>query len=188
MGAFDQAIPWSTEGARGCRRFLDRVWRLMEMLVDSDKVSSDMAYDVNFTIKKVSEDYERMKYNTAIAQMMSLVNAFYAKGQVTRGELRILCLLLKPRLPAHHRGDQRTVRPRAGTVPLAVAEARRKGARQGDGGDRRADQRQGGAAGWRSPPTSPARARRPTSPQTRTCRSCWAARRCASSSSCRGGW
>ena len=58
MGAFDQAIPWSTEGARGCRRFLDRVWRLMEMLVDSDKVSSDMAYDVNFTIKKVSEDYE----------------------------------------------------------------------------------------------------------------------------------
>ena len=99
MGAFDQAIPWSTEGARGCRRFLDRVWRLMEMLVDSDKVSSDMAYDVNFTIKKVSEDYERMKYNTAIAQMMSLVNAFYAKGQVTRGELRILCLLLNPVSP-----------------------------------------------------------------------------------------
>ena len=99
MGAFDQAIPWSTEGARGCRRFLDRVWRLMEMLVDSDKVSSDMAYDVNFTIKKVSEDYERMKYNTAIAQMMSLVNAFYAKGQITRGELRILCQLLNPVSP-----------------------------------------------------------------------------------------
>ena len=71
----------------------------MEMLVDSDKVSSDMAYDVNFTIKKVSEDYERMKYNTAIAQMMSLVNAFYAKGQITRGELRILCQLLNPVSP-----------------------------------------------------------------------------------------
>ena len=58
-----------------------------------------MAYDVNFTIKKVSEDYERMKYNTAIAQMMSLVNAFYAKGQITRGELRILCQLLNPVSP-----------------------------------------------------------------------------------------
>ena len=46
MGAFDQAIPWSTEGARGCRRFLDRVWRLMEMLADAEGVSTDMAYDV----------------------------------------------------------------------------------------------------------------------------------------------
>ena len=143
MGAFDQAIPWSTEGARGCRRFLDRVWRLMEMLVDSDKVSSDMAYDVNFTIKKVSEDYERMKYNTAIAQMMSLVNAFYAKGQVTRGELRILCLLLNPVSPHITEEINELCGPRAGTVPLAVAQVRRKGARQGDGGDRRADQRQG---------------------------------------------
>ena len=99
MGAFDQEIPWSTEGARGCRRFLDRVWKLMEMMDDSEAISKDMAYDVNFTIKKVSDDYEKMKYNTAIAQMMSLVNAFYAKGQVTRGELRILCLLLNPVSP-----------------------------------------------------------------------------------------
>ena len=58
-----------------------------------------MEVPVNAMIKKVSEDYERMKYNTAIAQMMSLVNAFYAKGQVTRGELRILCLLLNPVSP-----------------------------------------------------------------------------------------
>ncbi|OPZ67143.1 MAG: Leucine--tRNA ligase [Firmicutes bacterium ADurb.Bin467] len=99
MGAFDQAIPWSTEGARGCRRFLDRVWRLMEMLNSAEGVSKDMAYDVNFAIRKVTEDFERMKFNTAIAQMMSLVNAFYAKGSITRTELRTLLHLLNPVAP-----------------------------------------------------------------------------------------
>ena len=99
MGAFDQAIPWSTDGARGCRRFLDRVWRLQEMLVDDDGVSEDMAFDVHSCIKKVSEDYERMKYNTAIAAMMTLVNAFYAKGSVTKGELSVLIRLLNPVAP-----------------------------------------------------------------------------------------
>ena len=99
MGAFDQAIPWSTDGARGCRRFLDRVWRLQEMLVDGDGIRDDMAFDVHSCIKKVSEDYERMKYNTAIAAMMTLVNAFYAKGSITKGELRALILLLNPVAP-----------------------------------------------------------------------------------------
>ncbi len=99
MGAFDQEIPWSTEGARGCRRFLDRVWKLMEMMGEGEGISKDMAYDVNFAIKKVSEDYERMKYNTAIAQMMSLVNAFYAKGQISRGEMKVLIQLLNPVAP-----------------------------------------------------------------------------------------
>ena len=99
MGAFDQAIPWSTEGARGCRRFLDRVWRLMEIMTDDEGVSQDMAYDVNACIKKVGEDYERMKFNTAIAAMMSLVNAFYTKGGITRGEMKILIQLLNPVAP-----------------------------------------------------------------------------------------
>ncbi len=99
MGAFDQAIPWSTEGARGCRRFLDRVWRLMEIMTDEEGVSKDMAYDVNACIKKVGEDYERMKFNTAIAAMMSLVNAFYTKGSITRGEMKILIQLLNPVAP-----------------------------------------------------------------------------------------
>lgn len=99
MGAFDQAIPWSTEGARGCRRFLDRVWKLMDMMTDEDRISKDMAYDVNFAIRKVTEDYEHMKYNTAIAQMMSLVNAFYAKGKITRGEMKILIQILNPVAP-----------------------------------------------------------------------------------------
>jgi len=99
MGAFDQAIPWSTDGARGCRRFLDRVWRLMENVTDDDGISDDMAYEVHSTIKKVSEDYERMKFNTAIAAMMSLVNALSAKGSITRGEARVLLQLLNPVAP-----------------------------------------------------------------------------------------
>ena len=99
MGAFDQAIPWSTEGARGCRRFLDRVWRMMEMMNDEPGISDDMAYDVHSTIKKVSEDFERMKFNTAIAAMMSLVNQFYSKGSITKGEMGVLIRLLNPVAP-----------------------------------------------------------------------------------------
>ena len=99
MGAFDQAIPWSTDGARGCRRFLERVWRLMEMLTGEEGVSGDMAYELNACIKKVGEDYEKMKFNTAIAAMMTLVNAFYAKGSITRGELSALIQLLNPVAP-----------------------------------------------------------------------------------------
>ncbi|MDO4546688.1 MAG: class I tRNA ligase family protein, partial [Clostridia bacterium] len=99
MGAFDQAIPWSTDGARGCRRFLDRVWRLMEMLTDDEGISPELAYDLNFCVKKVSEDYERMKYNTAIAAMMSLVNAIYERKSITRGELKALCQILNPAAP-----------------------------------------------------------------------------------------
>ena len=99
MGAVDQAIPWQTDGARGCRRFLDRVWKLMDMMTDEKGVSRDMAYDVHTCIKKVSEDYERMKYNTAISAMMTLVNQFYARGSVTRGEMRVLLQLLNPVAP-----------------------------------------------------------------------------------------
>ena len=99
MGAFDQAIPWSTDGARGCRRFLDRVWKLMEMMNDGEGISKDMAYDVNFTIQKVTDDIEKMKFNTALAQMMTLVNAFYSRGQITKGEMKVLIQLLNPFAP-----------------------------------------------------------------------------------------
>ncbi len=99
MGAFDQAIPWSTEGARGCRKFLDRVWRLMEVMTDEEGIRDDMAYDLHTTIKKVGEDYERMKFNTAIAAMMSLVNTFYTKGSISRGEMKVLIQLLNPVAP-----------------------------------------------------------------------------------------
>lgn len=99
MGAFDQAIPWSTDGARGCRRFLDRLWRLMENMTDDNDISEDMAFDVHSCIKKVTEDYERMKFNTAIAAMMTLVNTLSSKGSITRGEASALLQLLNPVAP-----------------------------------------------------------------------------------------
>ena len=100
MGAFDQAIPWSMNGALGCRRFLDRVWRLQEILDKKTKgIRQDTVYELHQTIKKVSDDYEGMKFNTAIAAMMSLVNLFYDTGSVTDDELKMLLLLLSPVAP-----------------------------------------------------------------------------------------
>ncbi len=99
MGAFDQAIPWSTNGAKGCRRFLDRVWRLQEMVVEGDDYSDKLKALMHETIKKVSLDYEAMKFNTAIAAMMTLVNEMYAAGSVTKAELKTLLLLLNPVAP-----------------------------------------------------------------------------------------
>nr|MDD6335467.1 leucine--tRNA ligase [bacterium] len=99
MGAFDQAIPWSTTGARGSRRFLDRVWRLQDMLVEGDGFSQECRTLMHQTIRKVGQDYEQMKFNTAIAQMMTLVNRLYEIGRVTRGELITLVTLLNPVAP-----------------------------------------------------------------------------------------
>ena len=99
MGAFDQPIPWSTQGARGCRRFLDRIWRMQDMLNDFDGIRPEMKALVHGTIKKVSEDYEAMKYNTAIAAMMTMVNELYNSGSVSKKEFHILLTLLNPVAP-----------------------------------------------------------------------------------------
>ncbi|NLB90955.1 MAG: leucine--tRNA ligase [Clostridiales bacterium] len=99
LGAFDQAIPWSDSGASGCKRFLDRVWRLQEMITPQWEYSKELTPLVHETIQKVSEDFEKMKFNTAIAAMMTLVNAFYANNTVTLGELKTLLLLLFPVSP-----------------------------------------------------------------------------------------
>ena len=99
MGAFDQAIPWSTQSAKGCRRFLDRVWRLQENVTPDEGYSEKLNTLMHETIKKVSTDYEAMKFNTAIAQMMTLVNEMVSVGSVTRGELKTLLLLLNPVAP-----------------------------------------------------------------------------------------
>ena len=99
MGAFDQPIPWSTQGARGCRRFLDRIWRMQDMLNGFDGIRSEMKALVHGTIKKVSEDYEAMKYNTAIAAMMTMVNELYNSGSVSKEEFHILLTLLNPVAP-----------------------------------------------------------------------------------------
>lgn len=99
MGAFDQPIPWSTQGAKGCKRFLDRVWRLMDMLISYDGIRPEMRPLIHGAIKKVGEDYERMKFNTAIAALMSLVNEMYAIGGIAREELHTLLTLLSPVSP-----------------------------------------------------------------------------------------
>ena len=99
MGAFDQPIPWSTQGARGCRRFLDRIWRMQDMVNDFDGIRPEMKALVHGTIKKVSGDYEAMKYNTAIAAMMTMVNELYNSGSVSKEEFHILLTLLNPVAP-----------------------------------------------------------------------------------------
>ena len=99
IGAFDASAAWSEEGVRGCRRFLDRVWKLQDMVTEETGYSKDLEIRVHQTIKKVSSDYENLKYNTAIAAMMSLINDFYKKGSVTRDEFKTLITLLNPVAP-----------------------------------------------------------------------------------------
>ena len=98
IGAFEQTIPWSTTGVMGCRRFLDRVWRLLDM-VKGEGERAELRCSLHTCIKKVTEDIERMKFNTAIAGMMSFVNDVYASGSITRDELRTLLILLDPFAP-----------------------------------------------------------------------------------------
>ena len=99
IGAFDLAASWSEDGVKGCRRFLERVWKLQDILTDGDGYSDELAVKMHQTIKKVSDDYESLKYNTAIAAMMSLINEFYRVGKVTAGEYRTLLKLLNPTAP-----------------------------------------------------------------------------------------
>jgi leucyl-tRNA synthetase len=99
IGAFDLSASWSTEGVRGCRRFLDRVWKLQDMLVDGDGYRPEMETKIHQTIKKVSNDFEALKFNTAIAAMMGLVNDFYKANSITKGEYATLILLLNPVAP-----------------------------------------------------------------------------------------
>ncbi len=99
IGAFDQSTPWSQQGLKGCYKFLERVWNLQDIMTDEDGYSADLEKNVHKAIKKVSDDFERMKFNTAIATLMSLVNDFYKKGSVTKGEFIALITLLNPVAP-----------------------------------------------------------------------------------------
>lgn len=99
IGDFERSVPWSTSGVRGCRRFLDRLWRIQEFLEEDEDITPQLETNIHKTIKKVSEDYENLKYNTAIAAMMTLVNDFYAFGRVTRGDFNVLLMLLNPVAP-----------------------------------------------------------------------------------------
>ena len=98
IGDFEKAAAWSDNAVKGCKRFLDRVWNLAENLTDSQDYTPANEAGVHRTIKKVADDIEAMKFNTAIAAMMTLVNDFYANG-CSRGDMRTLLLLLSPFAP-----------------------------------------------------------------------------------------
>ena len=99
IGAFDMSAAWSEDGVKGCRRFLERVWKLQDILTEEEGYSAELETRMHQTIKKVSGDYESLKYNTAIAAMMALINDMNKKGTVTRGEYRALLTLLNPVAP-----------------------------------------------------------------------------------------
>ena len=99
MGDYEQAAPWSENSVKGCKRFVDRIWNLQEILVDGDEFSKELSCFFHKTIKKVTEDIETLKYNTAIAALMTLLNAIYAKGSINRAELKTLLLLVNPFAP-----------------------------------------------------------------------------------------
>ena len=99
IGAFDLSAAWSDDGVKGCRRFLERVWKLQDILTDDGAYSTDLETKIHQTIKKVSNDFESLKYNTAIAAMMALINEFYKKNSVTKGEFKTLLTMLNPVAP-----------------------------------------------------------------------------------------
>ena len=99
MGDYEQAAPWNEDSMKGCKRFLDRVWGLQDILADGDAFRPEMVAVMHRTIKKVSEDIEAMKFNTAIASMMTLLNTIYEKGSINRAEYGALLRILNPFAP-----------------------------------------------------------------------------------------
>ena len=99
IGPFDQANPWSMESTKGCFKFLDRVWNCKEFLVDDTNYSAELESLMHKTIKKISKDIEDMKFNTAIATLMSLVNEFYKIKRITHAEFTTFLQLLNPFAP-----------------------------------------------------------------------------------------
>ncbi len=99
MGDYEKAAPWSENSVRGCKRFVDRIWAMQEIVTDGDSYRPEMQTKMHKTIRKVSEDIEGLKFNTAIAAMMTLVNDIYATGSVTKAEYRTLLILLNPFAP-----------------------------------------------------------------------------------------
>ncbi len=99
IGDFEKNAPWSDDTVRGCRKFLERVWKLQEKVVDSDQYTKELESSIHKTIKKVSHDYENLKANTAIAALMSLLNEFNEYDKLTKEDLSTYLLLLNPVAP-----------------------------------------------------------------------------------------
>ena len=115
MGDYEKAAPWSESSVKGCKRFVDRIWNLQEIVTDSDEYSKELEASVHKLIKKVSEDIENMKFNTAIAAFMTVLNEIYDKGSITKGELKTLLILLNPFAP-HVTEEEWSVLNFGGTV------------------------------------------------------------------------
>ncbi len=99
LGAFDQSTPWSQQGLKGCYKFIEKVWNLQSIMTDDEGYSPELEKAMHKTIKKVGDDFERMKFNTAIAAMMSLLNDITKKGSITKGEYKTFITLLNPVAP-----------------------------------------------------------------------------------------
>ncbi|MCM1363489.1 MAG: leucine--tRNA ligase [Faecalibacterium sp.] len=99
VGDFEKAAPWNPQGVKGCKRFIDRVWSIQEMVNDKDGYTSELESLMHKTIKKVTEDIDSLKFNTAIAAMMTLVNKMYEIGSVSRDDLKTLTILFNPFAP-----------------------------------------------------------------------------------------
>ncbi len=99
MGDYEQAAPWSESSVKGCKRFIDRIWNLLELVKDGDEYSEKLSAAMHKTVKKVSDDIEQMKFNTAIAALMTLLNNIYDAGSINKAELKTLLLLVNPFAP-----------------------------------------------------------------------------------------
>ncbi|MDU2558029.1 MAG: leucine--tRNA ligase [Anaerococcus prevotii] len=99
MGDFSSMAIWSDEGVRGCRKYLERVFNLTDLVVEGEEYSKELEVVINQTIKKVSEDYENLKFNTAIAQLMTLLNEMKSLGKITKKDFRTYITLLNPVAP-----------------------------------------------------------------------------------------
>ena len=99
IGDFEKAAPWSTNSVRGCRKFIERFWNMQEFMTQDDFIRPELEKEFHKTIKKVGNDIENIKFNTAIAALMALINSIYATGKVTKKELGIFAILLNPFAP-----------------------------------------------------------------------------------------
>ncbi len=99
IGDFEKAAPWNSDSIKGCKRFIERFWNLQEIAVNGDAYSEELEAFMHKTIKKVTEDIDNLKCNTAIAAMMALINKIYEKGSITKAELKTLTILLNPFAP-----------------------------------------------------------------------------------------
>ena len=99
IGDFEKSAPWSADGIKGCSRFIERVWNLNNAVVDGDEYTEKLEKSIHKTIKKVSSDIENLKFNTAIAALMALLNDVYKVGKINKAELKTLIILLNPFAP-----------------------------------------------------------------------------------------